>query len=151
VLVYTGIVLAALSNPDRFSLNVSADRQIDLLSASGFVCTTAGIGLLLKLRLRTAHWGLVLLGALVLVGVLDLLVFLGILPPSTLTEGWTYRDPNRAQGRHADAHLDCTNTLRFGTLRSIRGLSPRKVPLKGFRVVSYISFPFPKLCLAQSM
>ncbi len=31
------------------------------------------------------------------------------------------------------------------------GLFTRKVPLKGFRIVNYISFPFPKLCLAQSM
>ena len=31
------------------------------------------------------------------------------------------------------------------------GLLTRKVPLKGFRIVNYISFPFPKLCLAQSM
>ena len=30
------------------------------------------------------------------------------------------------------------------------GLFTRKVPLKGFRFVNYISFPFPKLCLAQS-
>ena len=32
-----------------------------------------------------------------------------------------------------------------------RGLSTRKIPVKGFKVVDYISFPFPKLCLAQSM
>ena len=31
------------------------------------------------------------------------------------------------------------------------GLSTRKVPMKGFRVVDYISSPFPKLCLAQWM
>jgi len=30
------------------------------------------------------------------------------------------------------------------------GLFTRKVPMKGFKVVNYISFPFPKLCLAQS-
>jgi len=30
------------------------------------------------------------------------------------------------------------------------GLSTRRVPMKGFRVASYISSPFPKLCLAQS-
>jgi hypothetical protein len=29
------------------------------------------------------------------------------------------------------------------------GLSTRKVPMKGFKVVDYILFPFPKLCLAQ--
>jgi hypothetical protein len=29
------------------------------------------------------------------------------------------------------------------------GLFTRKVPLKGFKVVIYITFPFPKLCLAQ--
>ena len=31
------------------------------------------------------------------------------------------------------------------------GVFTRKVPMKGFKVVIYISFPFPKLCLAQSM
>jgi len=29
------------------------------------------------------------------------------------------------------------------------GLSTRRIPMKGFRSVNYISFPFPKLCLAQ--
>ena len=29
------------------------------------------------------------------------------------------------------------------------GLSTRRIPMKGFKVVDYISFPFPKLCLAQ--
>ena len=31
------------------------------------------------------------------------------------------------------------------------GILTRKVPLKGFQVVIYISSPFPKLCLAQTM
>ena len=31
------------------------------------------------------------------------------------------------------------------------GLLTRKVSMKGFKVVNYISFPFPKLCLAQMM
>ena len=31
----------------------------------------------------------------------------------------------------------------------LHGISTRKVPTKGFKVVVYISFPFPKLCLAQ--
>ena len=31
------------------------------------------------------------------------------------------------------------------------GFLTRKVPMKGFKVVIYISFPFPKLCLAQSI
>ena len=31
----------------------------------------------------------------------------------------------------------------------LHGISTRKVPTKGFKVVIYISFPFPKLCLAQ--
>ncbi len=30
------------------------------------------------------------------------------------------------------------------------GVRTRKVPMKGFKVVGYISFPLPKLCLAQS-
>ena len=29
------------------------------------------------------------------------------------------------------------------------GLSTRRIPMKGFKVVDYILFPFPKLCLAQ--
>ena len=47
VLVCAGLWLAALSHPGRFSLDVTADRQIYLLVASGFACTIAGIGLLL--------------------------------------------------------------------------------------------------------
>ncbi len=31
----------------------------------------------------------------------------------------------------------------------LNGISTRKVPLKGFKVVDYISFPLPKLCFAQ--
>ena len=31
------------------------------------------------------------------------------------------------------------------------GIRTRKVPMKGFKVVNYISFPFPKLCLAQAL
>ena len=31
----------------------------------------------------------------------------------------------------------------------LNGIFTRKVPLKGFRFVDYISFPLPKLCLAQ--
>ena len=31
----------------------------------------------------------------------------------------------------------------------LNGISTRKVPMKGFKVVDYISFPLPKLCLAQ--
>ena len=31
------------------------------------------------------------------------------------------------------------------------GVLTRKVPMKGFKVVNYISSPFPKLCLAQAM
>lgn len=47
VLVGAGLGLTALSNPRRFSLDPRADVQINLLAASGFVCTIAGIGLLL--------------------------------------------------------------------------------------------------------
>lgn len=47
VLVCVGLWLAALSNPYRFPLDVSADRQIHLLAVSGFACSIAGIGLLL--------------------------------------------------------------------------------------------------------
>jgi hypothetical protein len=40
---------------------------------------------------------------------------------------------------------------RFRSLAKLSraGLVTRRVPLKGFRVASYISFPLPKLCLAQ--
>ena len=31
------------------------------------------------------------------------------------------------------------------------GLSTRRIPTKGFKVVPYISSPSPKLCLAQSL
>ena len=33
----------------------------------------------------------------------------------------------------------------------LNGVYTRKVSMKGFKVVNYISFPFPKLCLAQAM
>ena len=48
VLVCAGLCLAALSNPRRFTLDVTADRQIGLLAFSGFACTVTGVGLLLK-------------------------------------------------------------------------------------------------------
>ncbi len=47
VLVCAGLLLAALSNPRRFSLDVAADRHIHLLVASGLACTITGIALLL--------------------------------------------------------------------------------------------------------
>ena len=47
VFVCAGLWLATLSNPQRFSLDRSADRQIHLLSVSGLLCTIAGIVLLL--------------------------------------------------------------------------------------------------------
>lgn len=47
VLICIGLVLAASSNPRRFSLSPSNDRIIDLLAITGLACTVTGIGLLL--------------------------------------------------------------------------------------------------------
>ena len=41
------------------------------------------------------------------------------------------------------------NSLPVAGQALLNGISTRKVPLKGFKVVIYISFPFPKLFLAQ--
>lgn len=43
VLTLLGLVLAILSNPARFSLDVADDRYIRLFAISGFVCTLAGV------------------------------------------------------------------------------------------------------------
>ncbi len=45
--VGTGLLLAVLSNPKRFSLSVADDRNIQLFAISSFACTLAGIGLFL--------------------------------------------------------------------------------------------------------
>ena len=37
------------------------------------------------------------------------------------------------------------NSLPVAGQALLDGISTRKVPMKGFRFVSYISFPFPKL------
>jgi len=42
-----GLWLAVLSNPQRFSMSVTDDRNIQLFAFSGFACTLAGIGLFL--------------------------------------------------------------------------------------------------------
>lgn len=47
VLIGIGLVLAASSDPSRFSSSPSEDRKIDLLVIAGLTCTVAGIGLLL--------------------------------------------------------------------------------------------------------
>ena len=46
-LVGTGLVLAVLSNPKRFSINIADDRNIQLFALSGFVSTLVGILLFL--------------------------------------------------------------------------------------------------------
>ena len=46
-LVTGGLLLAALSNPKRFSLNVANDRYIQVFAISGFACTLTGILLFL--------------------------------------------------------------------------------------------------------
>ncbi len=53
VLVCVGLLLAAFSNPKRFSLDVTADRHIHLLGASGLACTVTGIGLMLTMVRHT--------------------------------------------------------------------------------------------------
>ena len=53
-----------------------------------------------------------------------------------------------SQGRLPDTTQD---SLPVAGQALLDGLFTRKVPMKGFRVVSYISSPFPKLCLAQLM
>ena len=41
------------------------------------------------------------------------------------------------------------NSLPVAGQALLHGILTRKVPVKGFKGVDYISFPFPKLCLAQ--
>ena len=53
-----------------------------------------------------------------------------------------------SQGRLPDTTQD---SLPVAGQALLDGLLTRKVPMKGFKAVIYISFPFPKLCLAQSM
>ena len=53
-----------------------------------------------------------------------------------------------SQGRLPDTTQD---SLPVAGQALLDGLLTRKVPMKGFKVVVYISFPFPKLYLAQSM
>ena len=43
------------------------------------------------------------------------------------------------------------NSLPGAGQALLDGLLTRKVSMKGFKVVNYISFPSPKLCLAQMM
>jgi MFS family permease len=47
ILICIGLLLAASSNPRRFSMSPNKDRKIDLLVITGLTCTVAGIGLLL--------------------------------------------------------------------------------------------------------
>ncbi len=46
VLVCAGLMLVALGNPSRFSIDREADAKIRWLVCSGFACTIIGIGLL---------------------------------------------------------------------------------------------------------
>ena len=52
-LAATGLWLAFLSNPKRFSLHPSEDRHIGILALAGFGCTLAGVGLFLGAVRRT--------------------------------------------------------------------------------------------------
>ena len=47
VLVGTGLWLAMLSNPARFSNNVQNDRIIDAYAGGGFLCAVVGVGVFL--------------------------------------------------------------------------------------------------------
>ena len=51
--------------------------------------------------------------------------------------------------RNADYSNTTQDSLPVAGQALLGGLSTRMVPLRGFRVVSYISSSFPKLCLAQ--
>ncbi len=53
VLACTGLTLAALSNPSRFSSNVRNDKYIDLLAGGGLACTLVGTGLFVLAVNRT--------------------------------------------------------------------------------------------------
>jgi hypothetical protein len=53
-----------------------------------------------------------------------------------------------SQGRSPDT---TQNSLPAAGQALLDGVLTRKVPMKGFRFAIYISFPFPKLCLAQMM
>ena len=46
-LVAIGLLLAALSNPNLYSMSVADDRYIQLFANSGFACTLVGIFLFL--------------------------------------------------------------------------------------------------------
>ena len=51
----TGLVLAAMSNPARFSLDVQNDNTIDLYVVSGFLCTVVGVGLFVTAARQTTQ------------------------------------------------------------------------------------------------
>lgn len=51
--VGTGLWLALLSNPNRFSLHIADDSNIHLLAISGFGCTIVGLGLFLAAARHT--------------------------------------------------------------------------------------------------
>ena len=53
-----------------------------------------------------------------------------------------------SQGRLPDTTQD---SLPVAGQALLDGVRTRKVPMKGFKAVNYISFPFPKLRLAQTM
>jgi hypothetical protein len=53
--------------------------------------------------------------------------------------------------RNADYSNTTQDSLPVAGQALLDGLFTRKVPMKGFRVVDYISSPLPKLRLAQTM
>ena len=53
--------------------------------------------------------------------------------------------------RGADYSSPTQDSLPVAGQALLDGILTRKVPMKGFKGVVYISFPFPKLCLAQTM
>lgn len=53
LLVGTGLWFAVMSNPRRYTSNVSNDRIIDAFAIGGFICTIAGAMLFLKAASQT--------------------------------------------------------------------------------------------------
>ncbi len=55
LLVCTGLVFAALSNPGRFSPDVHNDKYIDFFAGSGLLMTVVGVGLFVTAASRTTN------------------------------------------------------------------------------------------------
>ena len=71
------------------------------------------------------------------------------LPRSVYRRSIAWLSDSLSTLRNADYSNTTQDSLPVAGQALLDGLSTRMVPLKGFRVVIYISSPFPKLCLAQ--